>query len=310
MKVGLYTVTYTAHFYEGEPLSFEEMFAIAADIGYDGIEVGARRPHAAPMDLDVEQRKAIKALGPRYGLEIPCVASYSNFGTPVEEYREAQLLMIRETIRLAHDLEAPIVRIFAGWQGITVRNGNAVYEMARRYDYHDVTALEQWHLAREGIVEASRWAEKYGVTLALQNHGPIINTYRQTLEMIREVNSPWVKACIDTPLLTSQEDDYVYNAAIETGDLQVWSHSGGWKELPNGLMEEGTDKGIKIVNYPAFFKGLQDIGYDGYVAYEGCGPALVNHDLKGVEEATRRARLAHDYLRRQIAAVSMEEEPA
>ncbi len=304
MKVALYTVTYSGIFYDGDPLSLEEIFPRVADMGFDGVEIGAKRPVASPMDMDGPRRAAIRALGPRYGLEIGCVASYSNFASPVMEQREAELLMLREIIRLAHDLEAPVVRIFAGWRGMTLRNGRGTYDMVRSYRWPDVTWLEQWQWARACIEESCRWAEQYGVTLALQNHDPVVNNHQQTLEMIHEVNSPWLKACIDAPLLTQQDDAFVRQAILDTGNLQVWSHFGGFTETADGKISEETGDGTKIVNYPAFFRALRDIGYKGYIAYEGCGPALVNHNLLGIEEADRRARAALAYMRKQIAAVN------
>ena len=304
MKAALYTVTYSGVFYKGGHLPLKEIFPRVADIGYDGIEIGAKRPVASVLDLDDAARREIRSLGQRYRLEIPCIGSYTDFSSSVPEHREMQLLMLRETIKLAHDLEVPVIRIFAAWSGITMRDGQGVYEISRTfYQQPDATHLEQWHRARECMIEASRWAEKYNVTLALQNHSPVTNTYKQTLEMVREVSSPCFKACIDAPLLTDQSDDYVYNAVVETGNLQVWSHFGGYEETKDSKISEETDKGTKIVNYPAFFKGLKDIGYQGYIAYEGCSPVLVNHNWMGLEEVDRRASLALGYIRRQIAAV-------
>ena len=308
MKAALYTVTYSGVFYKGDHLTLQEIFPRVADLGYDGVEIGAKRPVASPIDLNASTRKEIKALGPRYGLEIPCVASYSDFSSGVPEHREMQLLMLREIIQLAHDLESPIVRIFATWSGITMREGYGVYEITRAsYNQPDVTHLEKWRWAREGIAETSQWAERYGVTLALQNHSPVTNTLEQTLEMVEEINSPFVKACIDAPLLTDQNDEYVYQGILKTGDKQVWSHFGGYLETADGKISEETDKGTKIVNYPAFFRGLKDIGYQGYIAYEGCSPVLVKHDWVGLEEVDRRAKLALEYIRRQISAVQKEE---
>jgi hypothetical protein len=40
----------------------------------------------------------------------------------------------------------------------------------------------------------------------------------------------------------------------------------------------------------------------GFVAYEGCGPALVGHRYQGVDEVDRRAKLALAYMKRQISA--------
>ncbi len=302
MKIALYTVTYSGVFYDGEHLPLKEIFPRAADLGYDGIEIGAKRPVACPLDLDASARKEIKALGPRFGMEIPCIGSYTDFSSSVPEHREMQLLMLKEIIRLAHDLESPVIRIFAAWSGITMRNSYGVYEISRmHYQQPGTTNLEKWLWTRECIQEASKWAEQYNVILALQNHSPVTNNSKQTLEMIKEVNSPWVKACIDAPLLTNQADEFVYNSVIEAGEQQVWSHFGGYEETVDGKIQEETDKGTSIVNYPAFFKGLRDINYQGYIAYEGCSPVLVNHNFRGLEEVDRRARLACDYIRRQIS---------
>jgi sugar phosphate isomerase/epimerase len=302
MKTALYTVTYNGQFYKGRPLSFEEIFARAADMGFDSIEIGAKRPIASPIDLDAERRAAVRALSVQSGVEIGCIGSYSNLASPVLEQREAQLLLLRETIRLAHDLGAPVVRVFAAWPGITLRDGQSYYELAKSYSWHDLTWFEQWQWAREGLEEAARWGEQYGVVLALQNHKPVTNTYRQTLEMVHEVASPWVKACIDAPHLADQSDDGVRRAMLETGDLEAWSHFGGFEETPEGRIYEDTGEGVIAVNYPAFFRGLVEANYAGAVAYEGCGPALVDHTYRGLEEVDRRVRLALAYMKREIAS--------
>jgi sugar phosphate isomerase/epimerase len=120
--------------------------------------------------------------------------------------------------------------------------------------------------------------------------------------MVREVDSPWLKACIDAPHLADQSDEAVRKALRDAGDLQVWSHFGGYVETPDQRVLEDTGEGEIAVNYPAFFRGLQEIGYAGFIAYEGCGPALVGHQYRGVEEVDRRVRIALAYMQRQIDA--------
>jgi sugar phosphate isomerase/epimerase len=309
MKTALYTVTYNGQFYKGRPLTLEEIFARAADMGFDAIEIGAKRPVASPLDLDSSRRQAISSLSAQHGVEIGCIGSYTNLVSPVVEQREAQMVMLLETVRLAHDLGAPVVRVFAAWPGVTLRDGQSYYEVAKSYKWQGVTWFEQWQWARECLEEASRWAERYGVVLALQNHKPVTNTYRDTLEMVREVGSPWVKACIDAPHLGDQSDGGVRRAILETGDLEAWSHFGGFEETPDNQVYEDTGEGVISVNYPAFFRALAEIKYEGAVAYEGCGPALVHHNYRGVEEADRRVRLALAYMQRQIAAAEAAEGP-
>jgi sugar phosphate isomerase/epimerase len=300
VKTALYTVTYSGAFYRGRHLPLEEIIPRVADMGFQGIEIGAKRPVASPMDLDEHRRKQVRQLAGRHGIEIGCVASYSNLTSPVMERREAELIMLREVIRLSHDLGSPVVRVFAAWPGLTERNGQAYYELAKRYGHPDLTSLEEWYLARSAIQEAVRWAEEYGVVLALQNHKPVTNTYEQTLDMVREVNSPWLKASIDAPHLADQSDAGVRKAMLATGDLEVWSHFGGFEEVEGGRVVEDTGEGPIPVNYPAFFRALHEIGYDGFIAYEGCGPALVNHEYMGIEEVDRRVKLALDYMKRHI----------
>jgi sugar phosphate isomerase/epimerase len=304
IKTALYTVTYSGAFYKGGHLPLEEIFPRIADMGFEGIEIGAKRPVASPMDLDDARRKAIRRLADQHRIEIGCVAGYSNLATPVMEQREAELLMLREIIRLAHDLAAPVVRVFAAWPGVTQRDGQVYYELAKSYVHADLTWLEKWRLARAGLEEAAMWAEQYGVVLALQNHKPVTNTYGETLEMVREIDSPWLKACIDAPHLADQSDAGVRRALLETGDLQVWSHFGGYREVENDRVVEDTGEGEIAVNYPAFFRGLDEIGYHGFVAYEGCGPALVNHEYQDVTEVDRRVKLALAYMKRHIQQVT------
>lgn len=304
MKPALYTVTYSGAFYKGGALPLEEIFPRAADMGFAGVEIGAKRPVASPLDLSLEKRTAVRRLSEQHKLPIGCIGSYSNLTSPVMEHREAQLLFLRETIRLAHDLESPVVRVFAAWPGVTMRDGQVYYEIAKSFKWHGVTWLEQWEWARAGLAEASRWAEDYGVVLALQNHRPVTDSYRDVIDMIGEVSSPSLKACIDAPHLADQSDAGVRRALVETGDLQAWSHFGGYEQTDGDRVLEDTGDGVIAVNYPAFFRGLVEINYDGFIAYEGCGPALVGHRYRGVDEVDRRVRLALDYMKRQIAEAS------
>lgn len=300
MKTALYTVTYSGAFYKGGHLPLEEIIPRIADMGFDGIEIGAKRPVASPIDLDDNRRRQVRQLADRHGIEIGCVAAYSNLVSPVMERREAELITLRKIIRLGHDLGAPVVRVFAAWPGVTQRDGQAYYDIAKTYAHHDVTWLEEWNLAKSALAEAAQWAEEYGVVLALQNHKPVTNTYEETLEMVREIGSPSLKASIDAPHLADQSDEGVREAILATGDLQVWSHFGGYEEVAGGRVVENTGERDVAVNYPAFFRALHEIDYQGFIAYEGCGPALVNHEYRGIEEVDRRAKLALAYMKRHI----------
>lgn len=309
MKVGLYSITYLGIWYDGPALTIEEFIHRAEELGFDGVELDGKRPHANPMDLDQRDRDEIREECERLGMEIPAIASNNDFSSPVPEHRECQLLMVREQARLAADLGAEVVRLFAAWPGVTYRDGLAFYEEARQgweRAYPDVPRLERYRLVRECLEEAAAIGEQFGVVVALQNHSPLIRHYQDTLDLVREVDSPWLKVCLDAPLLTRQDDDWVREAALATGDLQVHSHFGG--EFSRDEEGEVRPRSLGLdrpsVNYSAFVSAMGDIGYDGYFCYEFCHPAVdENHDPAGIDLIHKQASMAVEYMQGHIAEV-------
>lgn len=309
MKIGLYSITYLGVWYRGRALTLPEVVERAAAMGYDGIEIDGKRPHGNPMDWDARARQEFRDLCATRGIEIVGVASNNDFASPVPEHRECQLLMAREQIRLCRDLGGRIVRLFFAWPGVTLDTaGLADYGTARtmwnensRYS----TRREQWGAVRTCLREAAQIAEDAGVTLALQNHGPLLRHYRDMLAMIAEVASPALQACLDVPILERQEDDYVAQSVRETGRLQVHSHFGGeYERAPDGAVRSRQFEFDRpIANYPTFIRTLKETGYDGYFCYEFCHPAQdARHEMQGLEFVDEQARLACDYLRGVMVA--------
>ncbi len=303
MKHGLYTVTYSAVWYRGEALTLKEFFARAKELGFQGVELGLKRPHASPLDLDERACEEIREELDRQGLDLAACASYNDFSSPIVERGEVELYFVKGQINLTRALGAKILRLFAAWPGITLRDGVATYDMTRRYiqtHYPDTTYLERWNLVKEGLREAATYAEEAGVVLALQNHIPIINTYQDMLAFVREVDSPALKACLDCPLLRPRDGDadYVAQAVRDTGALQVHSHYGGefYRDEQGAAQLDGQ------TNYPAFVEALKEIGYDGYICYEFCHPCVdEQHNAAGVERVDEQTRMAAEYMSRVIA---------
>jgi sugar phosphate isomerase/epimerase len=309
MKIGLYSITFLGIWYRGRALSMEEVVDRAAAIGFDGIEIDGKRPHGNPMDWDDRARRAFRDLCAQRGIEIVGVASNNDFSSPVPEHRECQLLMVREQIRLCRDLGGRIVRVFFAWPGVTLdAQGLAAYEFARtmwaensRYS----TRRQQWTFVRDCLKEAARMAEDAGVILALQNHVPLLRHYRDMLDMIAEVDSPALRACLDVPILERQDDAYVRQAVLETGRLQVHSHFGGeYERGPDGKVRQRRYEFDRpLANYPTFIRALKETGYDGYFCFEFCHPALdQRHEMQGLEYVEEQTRLAFEYLRDLLVA--------
>lgn len=304
IKVGLYSITYLGAWYKGGHLTLKDFIRKAKALGYDGIEIDLKRPHGFPLDLDEKSRTEIRKLAASEGLEIPAVASNNNFASPIPEHRENELLMVHEQIRLARDLGAKILRVFAAWRGITFRNEIATYEVASQYEKgHNMDSLvfERWNWVRECLKEAAGWAGKYGVVLALQNHVPLMENYKDMLAMVREVGSEYLKCSLDVPCEVRQDDKWVKQAVLDTGKLQVHSHfSGEFERKDNGQLRLLPSRYQETVNYPVFIKTLKESGYNGYMNYEFCHRALENHQLAGIEFIDKHSKYALEYMRNLI----------
>ena len=243
------------------------------------------------------------------GVALPCVASYNDFSSPVEEHRQNELLMVREQIRLAADLGASVVRVFAAWSGVTRRDGLITYDVARHnldHRFPGTTQLERWCHVRDCLAEAAELAQAHGVTLALQNHEPIIRGHEEVLEFVDEVNHPALKASLDFPIMKDRSDDAVRRAVREVGDLMVWSHFGG--EFDDDPADPGGPpvqrrrgrSGPEPVGYDAFVRAVREQGYHGWLGYELCSPCLAGHRHYGLDEAQQHVVRAARYLRHVI----------
>jgi len=193
MKVGLYSITFLGIWYQGRGLTIEEVIERAKRYGYDGVELDGKRPHANPLDLPTSRCRELRRIADGEGIEVFGVAANNDFSSPIPEHRECQVAYVRDLVRAAADLGAPIVRMFFAWPGVTKYSGKiAQYDIAQRiwqHTHEPFTEEETWDWCREGLVECARYAADAGVTLALQNHKPIINHYRDMLDLIAEVDS-------------------------------------------------------------------------------------------------------------------------
>jgi sugar phosphate isomerase/epimerase len=156
------------------------------------------------------------------------------------------------------------------------------------------------------MAEAARYAGEHGVTLALQNHPPVIGDYKDVLRMVREVGSPALKACFDARLEHGKDAEFIRKATVEVGPLQVLSHFGGeYKQGPGGIEVIGGEHCLAEV------EGLLETGYRGYFGYELCHPLpVVDGRTVGVEYVHENARLAAEYMRGVIAEAKRRRLPA
>jgi len=303
VKVGLYSITYLGVWYRGQALTLEEMIKRAKKYQYTGIEIDGKRPHGNPIDWPTQKCKELRKLADDEGIEIYGVAANNDFSSPMPEFRECQVAYVKDLIRMTSDLGARTLRMFLGWPGVTLHPQLANYDIARdiwNYTHTKCSPEETWAWCREGMTECARYAGEAGITLALQNHKPVIVDYPEVLKMVNEVNSPNLKISLDVPIMDDKSAANIRKAAQLVGDRQVLSHFGG---------EYERDASGKVTGenfYRDFIKSMIEIGYSGYMSYELCHTLpLENGQTVGIEFADKNAQLASEFMRGIISEMTV-----
>jgi sugar phosphate isomerase/epimerase len=222
-------------------LTLNDFIEDCAKFKLDGTELTSYYfpPHPTPEFL-----RDIKAYTFRRGLDVSGTAVGNDFCHPPGKHRDQEIASVKRWIEYADMMDAPVIRIFSGG----VKMGQTVDE-ARK-------------LAIAAIEECCDFAGKYGVFLALENHGGIVAEADGVLAIVRAVKSPWFGVNLDSGNFRTADlygdlakiAPYAINVQVKI-DIH-----------PPGKSDEPSD-----------FKRLAQIlkasGYRGYIAleYEGRG---------------------------------------
>jgi sugar phosphate isomerase/epimerase len=305
MKIGLYSVTYRGVWYRGQAIGVFDLIRLAKKQGWEGVELDAERPHAAPMDLSADDRKRLRDLAGETGIELCAVSPNCDLSSPVPVQREAMICYVRECIKLAHDLGSPLCKVFAAWRGITLYDGLATYNDTYGYNQYGYWKGDRRGFVVQSMRELCKVAEDYGIVLAMQNHGPdIVNRYQDVLALIDEVGSRAFKACMDINIEPEADSaEHARQMADGSGKLQVHSHMNGeFGRRADGTVELVAggyfDKNFwgRQVAYPAYVEALVAKGYKGYMNWEFCHPGLENGKPAGIDYVHLQTEMAREYL--------------
>lgn len=312
MKFSLFTVTYAGLFYEGKALSIEQQIHKAKQFGFDGLAIEAKRPIASPLDLSSADRARIKAVAADEGIELCAIESLSNFSSHIMEERENNLAMMQNVLKLASDLGVNMVKIFAAWPGIIDLEIPAMYAPYDRGNFYKPlygADLRTWQRCVTGIREVADWAADLGITLVLQNHGPVLSPgYEDVLAMRNEVGKENVKLCLDVPMFFDrQKTEYVRESVEKCSEHIMYTHYGAWNfsetEDEEVILDPAPGHGGKI-NYEVFFEALHQHGYDGYLTSEYCLPVIRDHKMCGIEDIDKATQRGLRYMKQLINRVS------
>lgn len=191
------------------------------------------------------------------GLDISGTGVRNDFVTADKAVRAAGVQLTKEWIEVAVKLGAPVVRVFAGPQG-QVKDWQAASNNAKRAD------AEGW--MADSLRECAEHGKKFGVLLAVQNHGDFLSTGEEHLSLLKRVDHEWCGALVDTgKYLTADPYADIALMAPYAVNWQIKETLGSSMKTPRTDMK-------KLVTI------IRQSGYRGYLPIETLASGRKDYD--------------------------------
>ena len=183
------------------------------------------------------------------GIVISGTGVRNDFATADKAVRAAGVQLTKQWIEVASRLGAPVIRVFAGPQPPhDPEKWPAAAGNANRED------VERW--MADALHQCAEHGEKFGVIVAVQNHGDFLSTGLEHLSLLKRVNHPWCGPLVDTGKYFSN-DPYADIAMMVP-------HAVNWQikeTLGSSLKSPRTD-------FKRLAKIIHDGGYRGFLPIE------------------------------------------
>lgn len=231
-------------------MELSEWLEIAPSLGLDATEVH-------DQTLRSRERQYLETVAQQvreHGLEVSQVIGASDLTNPDPEARKAELQRTYRNIDAAAVLGATCLRMTAGQQ------------------HPGLSHAEGVELAVDGIKRALEYADGKGVLLAYEDHWKDYFWSRPDFSQRSAVFLQVLEGLRDTPIrvnfdcsnpVVAGEDPVALLAQVREYVVHVHcSDRLKWNEYPHAVTGEG------VVDYPAIFRLLKEIGYDSWLSVE------------------------------------------
>jgi sugar phosphate isomerase/epimerase len=284
MQLSLFSVSY-AGLWGQHALDLPAFIAKAAELGYQAVMLMGKRPHLSVLDADEQQLESLRAALAEHGIECAVIAGYTDLsggGAAEVPLLEMQMAYVESLARLAARLGASVVRVFTA------------------YEVEGQSPHATWDRVVGVLREMCDRAREYGVTVAVQNHHDIAVHTDALLELLGDVDRENCRLGFDawSPALRGED---LYEAARRAAPHAAITTNADYVRLPRFRyrpeavnyepappdLVRAVRFGEGFIDYPAFFRGLQDGGFDGIANFEMCSPIRGGGSLANLDAYAR-----------------------
>ena len=260
----------------------------AAKIGANGIQMYATSGENAPENLNAADRKALLAEVKNAGLVFSALCGDLGQGFGDKEKNPALIEKSKRIIDLAKDLETDIVTTHIGVVPADTRH-------------------ERYKIMQEACFELSRYADSVGAHFAIETGPEIADTLKTFLDAL---GSTGIAVNLDPANFKMVTGDDPVKAVYTLKDYIVHTHAKDGIKLQESNPEyiyravhpvpeeiDGIEffrevpLGTGSVDFPAYLKALDEIGYKGFLTIEREVGETPEQDI----------RTAYDFLQKTIA---------
>lgn len=254
----------------------EKCIELAADMGFDGVEVLHRQMEKEDNDyLQKLKRRAFTL-----GLDLMGFSTHQGFLSPNKDVRQKNIDHTIKCIEMAYALGIPTMRVNTGTWGTSKNFDELMKNRGIEPPPKGVTDEDGFGWVVESLGQCLKAAEKCGVLLGLENHWGLGRTPEGVLRVVKEVKSPWLKVTLDTGNFLEDPYDKLEQLAPEAVLVQAKTYFGGglWYTLD--------------LDYDRIAGLLRKHNYRGYISLE----------FEGKEDPRTGVSKSLDLLRKAFAA--------
>ncbi len=233
-------------------LTMPRCIDLAAEMGFDGVEL-------LRIQMEDDSNRYLQKLKRQAfinGLDLVGMSTHQGFVTPDEEERQANVDKTIGFIEMAYQLGIPTIRVNTGRWRTTKSFDQLMVDkgIEQRLPGHSDDDGYGWVI--DSLEKCLPSAEKCGVILGLENHWGLGRTAEGVMRIIKAIDSPWLKATLDTGNFFERRQEQFKLMAAETVLVQAKTYFGGgtWYDLD--------------IDYPGIAKIMQNVGYRGYISLE------------------------------------------
>jgi len=190
------------------------------------------------------------------GIVISGTGVKNDFATKDKAVRAEGVRLIKEWIEAAARLGAPVIRAFAG------PHNNQDWRDAAGNASRD--EVEAW--MADDLRQCAEHGKKFGVIVAVQNHGDFLSTAPEHLSLLKRVDHEWCGALVDTGKYRT-DDPYA--------DISMMvPHAVNW-QIKETL---GSTLKTPFTDYKKLMKIIHDGGYRGFLPIETLSMGRKDYD--------------------------------